>query len=279
MYEKYFGLIEKPFQMQPDPDFIFWSSAHSLAYTMLEYGVINNAGFTVITGEIGCGKTTLLRFLLTQLDQNVTVGLLSNTQIKDGELMHWVMMSFGRRYDQPSSMAIFHDFQEYLIDEFANGRRALLIVDEAQNLSTETLEELRMLSNINSNKDQLLQIMLVGQPQLRDLLRSPKLKQFVQRVTSDFHLSSLNSAEISNYINHRVMRSGGRRSLFSPQASRLVADASGGVPRTVNMLCDTALVYAYSAQKSYVSSGIMLQVINDKRKHGLFFRSESDGQP
>ncbi len=274
MYEHFFHLREKPFQMQPDPDFIYWSKAHSLAYTMLEYGVLNNSGFTVITGEIGCGKTTLLRFLLTQLDPAVTVGLLSNTQIREGELLRWIMMAFGQKYDQQSEIAAFHDFQEFLINEYANHRRVLLIVDEAQNLSPRTLEELRMLSNINSEKEQLVQIVLVGQPQLRDLLQRPELIQFAQRITSDFHLAPLLPIEATEYIFRRLEQAGGRRSLFSHPAAKLAAEASGGNPRIINMLCDTALVYAFSGQRPYVSYGLMTQVLEDKAKHGLFFRPQ-----
>ena len=274
MYERHFNLREKPFQMQPDPDFIYWSKTHSLAYTMLEYGVLNNAGFTVITGEIGCGKTTLLRFLLSQINQHVTVGLLSNTQIKEGELLRWIMMTFGRNYEQSNDIAAFHDFQEFLIDEYAKAKRVLLIIDEAQNLSPRTLEELRMLSNINSEKDQLMQVILVGQPQLRDLLQSPELTQFAQRVTSDFHLTPLNELETIDYIYRRLEQAGGERHLFSAAAARLVAVATGGNPRLVNMLCDTALAYAFSEQRRSVNIALMQEVMNDKRKYGLFFEKQ-----
>jgi general secretion pathway protein A len=272
MYEQYFNLREKPFQMQPDPDFIFWSEAHSMAYSMLEYGILNNAGFTVVTGEVGSGKTTLIRILLGQLLEHATVALLSNTSIAQGDLLRWVMLSFGQRFDQTSQMALFQDFQNFLISEFSKGKRSILIVDEAQNLSATTLEELRMLSNINADKDQLLQIILVGQPQLRDVLQAPNMLQFIQRITSDFHLVPLKPPEVAHYISHRLIMAGGNKELFSHMASRLVADASGGVPRTINMLCDTALVYAFSAAKSYVSSALMSQVIADKQKYGVFFK-------
>jgi general secretion pathway protein A len=272
MYEQYFNLKEKPFQMQPDPAFIFWSEAHSMAYSMLEYGILNNAGFTVVTGDVGSGKTTLIRILLAQLLDHATVGLLSNTNIQEGELLRWVMLSFGQRFDQTSQMALFQDFQNFLISEFSHNKRSILIVDEAQNLSVATLEELRMLSNINADKDQLLQIILIGQPQLRDLLQGPNMTQFVQRITSDFHLVPLKSNEVSHYIAHRVLLAGGSKELFSHMACRLVAEVSEGVPRIINMLCDTALVYAYSASKAYVSSSMMAQVIADKQKYGVFFK-------
>jgi general secretion pathway protein A len=278
MYEHFFNLREKPFQMHPDPDFIYWSKSHSLGYTMLEYGILNNTGFTVITGEIGCGKTTLLRFLLTQLDGSVTVGLLSNTQIRESELLRWIMMALSQRYDQATEIETFHDFQDFLINEYAHHRRVLIIVDEAQNLSTRALEELRMLSNINADKEQLVQIVLIGQPQLRDLLQSPELVQFAQRVTSDFHLGPLSQQEAVDYIFRRIEQAGGQRSLFSHPAAKLVSEVTNGNPRLINMLCDTALVYAFSQQKPYVSFRMMNQVIEDKSRYGLFFNKQRQPQ-
>jgi general secretion pathway protein A len=271
MYETFYGLREKPFAMQPDPDFIYWAGGHRMAYTMLEYGVVNNLGFTVITGEIGCGKTTLVRKLIGQLDSNVTVGLLTNTRITEGELLRWVMLALGQPFEQSSTIGLFRDFERFLIEEYAANRRTILIVDEAQNLGAHTLEELRMLSNINSGKDQLLQCILVGQPQLKNLLQSPELYQFAQRVSSDFHLEPLVDSEVYNYIKHRVTTAGGPPDLFSRQSARLVAEASRGVPRIINMLCDTALVYAYAHGANYVSLSIMETVIEERRKYGLFF--------
>src|SRR6201988_3510122 len=172
MYEAYYGLREKPFSILPDPDMIYWGRNHLLAFAMLEFGVMNNAGFTVITGEIGCGKTTLLRYLLRNLDSSITVGLISNTPRAKAELLQWVMMSLDQPFED-SYAALFRRFQQFLHDQHARGGRTILVVDEAQNLGLESLEELRMLSNINADKNQFLQIILIGQPQLKDLLRSP----------------------------------------------------------------------------------------------------------
>lgn len=269
MYESYYNLREKPFGLLPDPSFIYWSREHSIAYTMLEYGVLNHAGFTVITGGIGCGKTTLIRYLLTQLEERVTVGLLSNTHLKDGQLLRWVMMAFGQSFDQSNEMAVFAEFQKFLIDQYAQHRRVILIIDEAQNLSESTLEELRMLSNINADRDQLIQIILVGQPELRAILEGPTLVQFAQRISSDYHLPALPEPEVYNYIINRVTLAGGTPELFSRKACRIVAEASKGVPRKINILCDTALVYAYSTGSRYVSSSIASMVIADKRRFGL----------
>ncbi len=279
MYEQFYGLTEKPFAMQPDPAYMYWGRGHSMAYTMLEYGVLNNIGFTVITGDIGCGKTTLVRLLLGQLDETVTVGLLSNTRIAEGELLRWVMLALGQPFEQTSTIALFRDFQNFLIEEYANLRRTVLIVDEAQNLSINTLEELRMLSNINAEKDQLLQIVLVGQPQLLDLLRSPELVQLVQRISADFHILPLNHTETYEYMQHRLAMAGAKTELFSPAAGGLIAKTSHGVPRIINMLSDTALVYGYAAGAAQITAAIVQNVIDDKRRYGLFFGEPEKWSP
>src|SRR5712692_2227263 len=256
MYEAFYGLREKPFSILPDPDLIYWGANHRLAFAMLEFGVMNNAGFTVITGEIGSGKTTLLRFLLRRLDPQVSVGLISNTpRGKDG-LLGWVMMSLNQPFEEPYP-ALFKRFQQFLYDEHAKGRHVILIVDEAQNLGLETLEELRMLSNVNVDKDQFLQIILVGQPELKDMLRTPQLRQFAQRVSSDFHLMPLTAGEVAHYINYRLGAVGARVQLFSEQACKLIAEASCGIPRTINILCDTALVYAFASGAQMITTDLV----------------------
>ena len=171
IYNDHFGLAERPFTLLPDPDFLYWSESHTRAYAMLEYGMLTHAPITVITGEIGAGKTTLLRHLLRTLPEEFTVGLISNAQGNRGELLHWVLMALGVPTETSASyVQLFAQFQDFLIEEYACGRRTMLIFDEAQNLSTETLEELRMFSNINADKDELIQLVLVGQPELRELI-------------------------------------------------------------------------------------------------------------
>ena len=169
IYNDHFGLAERPFTLLPDPDFLYWSESHTRAYAMLEYGMLTHAPITVITGEIGAGKTTLLRHLLRSLPEEFTVGLISNAQGNRGELLHWVLMALGVPTETNATyVQLFAQFQDFLIEEYAAGRRTMLIFDEAQNLSLETLEELRMFSNINADKDELIQLVLVGQPELRD---------------------------------------------------------------------------------------------------------------
>ncbi len=269
MYEAFFGLREKPFTIVPDPEFLYWADTHSNAYTMLEYGILNNAGFTVITGGIGCGKTTLIRRLLESLEATATIGLITNTMPQAGNLLEWVMMSLGQPFDVTSYVGLYQQFQQFLINEYTQGRHVVVIVDEAQNLGIQTLEELRMLSNINSDKDQLVQIILVGQPQLRDLLRRPELHQFLQRIASDFHLKALSEREVIEYIYHRLYVAGATERLFSQTACQMIAHASAGVPRTINILCDRALVYAFSAGSRQVAVQLVDRMLRDAEAEGL----------
>lgn len=268
MYEEFYGLKSKPFSIQPDPDFIYWGRTHSLAYAMLEYGVMNHAGFTVITGEIGCGKTTLIRHLLNRLEEEYTVGLVSN--IQGGNLLQWVLSAFDQPYDNTSEVALHDQLQRFLIEQYSNGRRTILIVDEAQNLGQKLLEQLRLLSNINSDNDQLLQLILVGQPQLKTLLQSPELAQFAQRVASDFHLISLSQADVKEYVIHRLEVAGRHDDLFTDLACERIFEASRGVPRIINILCDTCMVYGYAQMADQIDSGVVDEVILDKREHGVF---------
>src|SRR5262249_3849300 len=267
MYEAFYGLREKPFSILPDPDLIYWGTNHRLAFAMLEFGVMNSAGFTVITGEIGSGKTTMLRYLVRKIDPRIAVGLISNTPKADG-LLSWVMMALNQPFEG-SYQALFARFQQFLQEEYKKGKHVILIVDEAQNLGLETLEELRMLSNINVDKHQYLQIILVGQPQLKDMLRTPQLLQFAQRVSSDFHLNPLGADEVAQYINYRLDAVGARKQLFSNQACRLIAQASRGIPRTINILCDTALVYGFASNAEAIDGELVLQVIENKQKFGV----------
>jgi general secretion pathway protein A len=268
MYETYYGLSEKPFSILPDPDLIYWGQNHRLAFAMLEFGVMNNAGFTVITGDIGSGKTTMVRYLLRRLDGHIKVGLISNTPRGKAELLQWVMMSLDQPFED-SYPALFKRFQNFLREQHARGGRVILIVDEAQNLGAEALEELRMLSNINADKDQYLQIILVGQPQLKDLLRSPQLLQFAQRVSSDFHLKPLNPSEVIDYITYRLRAAGSQHELFSEEACRAIAHASRGIPRTINILCDTALIYGFASSAQCITAELVAMVIENKAQFGV----------
>lgn len=277
MYEEFFGLTEKPFSILPDPSFLYWGRTHRLAYAMLEYGVLNHAGISVVTGEVGCGKTTLIHRLLDQLSNTHTVALLSNVQEGRGDLLSWVLMGFGEPFAGKSHVELFAQLQEFFISEYSKGKRVVLIIDEAQNLSMDMLEELRLLSNINAGKDQLLQLILVGQPQLKGLLNRPELLQLAQRVGSDFHLTPLNNEEVRAYIETRLSIAGCDRRLFTNRAMDLVAEQSRGVPRVINVIADTALVYAFSAQELVISVEIVRNVIRDKTDYGVFGIASDEG--
>lgn len=268
IYNAHFGLTERPFSLVPDPDFLFWSPAHKRAYAMLEFGLVTRAPITLITGEVGAGKTTLLHHLLKSLSEEVRVGLIANAHGDRGELLRWVLMALDQAVaPQLGYVDLFAQFQQLLISEYAAGRRVILIFDEAQNLSRESLEELRMFTNINSNKDELLQLVLVGQPELRDIIHRPDLTQFAQRVAASFHLPAMDPPTVRSYIDHRLRKAGAAREIFSPDACALVADASGGVPRLVNQLCDLALVYAFTKNAARVTRITVEQVLED----GVFF--------
>lgn len=269
MYEAHYGFKEKPFTIQPDPDFLFLSARHSMAYTMLEYGVQNRAGFSVICGDIGCGKTTLLRHLINNLGDELTVGIVYNTHQDMDDLVSWIMMAFDQPYEDKSYLALFDAFQQFLIKTYVTNKRAVLIIDEAQNLSPKALESLRMLSNINADKDQLLQVILVGQPELRNLLRRPDMKQFFQRVSVDYYIPPLKPAEVAKYIQHRLQVAGRDEPLFTSAAARLICAQTQGVPRSINILCDTALVYGYSDGAQKIDVRIVRKVIKDKSEFGV----------
>jgi type II secretory pathway predicted ATPase ExeA len=268
IYTEHFGLRERPFSLVPDPDFMFWSPVHRWTYTMLEYGLLTRAPITLITGEVGAGKTTLLQYLLRQLGDDLKIGLVSNAQGGRGDLLRWVLMAL----DQPipagaDYVTLFAAFQTYLIEEYARGKRVLLIFDEAQNLGRETLEELRMFTNINANKDELIQLLLVGQPELRDMVNAPNMTQFAQRITATFHLPAMDAQTVRQYIGHRLKVAGAERNLFSQAATDLVHEATGGVPRLVNQLCDYALVYAFTDGRKRVMRLTVQRVLDD----GVFF--------
>lgn len=278
MYESFYNFREKPFSLLPDPAFLFLSEKHRLALTMLQYGIVNQAGFTVVTGEIGSGKTTLIRQVLSEVGDDISVGLVSNTHRNFGELMQWVLLAFGLEYRDKKKIELYQTLADFIVKEYSQDRRTVLIIDEAQNLSPEALEELRMMSNINADKDQVLQLILVGQPGLRETLRLPELQQFAQRVAVDYSLRPLNLEETWNYIRHRLKLAGGDAGLFETKACAAVYYYTGGIPRLVNVLCDTALVYGFAEQKRRIDAAIICDVVRDKSRGGIFpIREERGG--
>lgn len=268
LYTEHFGLRERPFTLLPDPDFIYWTPLHRRAYSILEYGILTRSPITVVTGDVGAGKTTLLQNLLKTIEDDATVGLISNAQGSRGELLRWVLYALDVDADTSADyVTLFQKLQDFLVEEYSLGRRCILIIDEAQNLSLEGLEELRMLTNVNSNKDELLQLVLVGQPELRQMISRPELRQFAQRVVASFHLTAMDRQTVTEYISHRLRVAGGQGNEFTKQACERIYEASQGVPRLVNQLCDFSMVYAASAGEKLILSSIVEQVIGD----GVYF--------
>ena len=270
-YMDFFGFRERPFTLVPDPDFLFWSAQHRRAYSVLEFGILSRAPITLVTGGVGCGKTTLLRELLRQFEGKVTVGLISNAQGGRGELIQWVLNSLGVTFDPAIGyVQLFQKLQDFLIDEYSSGRRVVLIFDEAQNLSPESLEELRMLTNINSGKDEIIQLVLVGQPELREMVLDPALRQLAQRIAASFHLMPLDDKAVRELVAHRLRAAGGTGDEITPQAASMIHRVTHGVPRLVNQLCDMALLYAWSMDHHHVDERIVQSVLDD----GVFFAAQ-----
>jgi type II secretory pathway predicted ATPase ExeA len=270
-YMDFFGFTERPFTLVPDPDFLFWSAQHRRAYSVLEFGILSRAPITLVTGGVGCGKTTLLRELLRQFEDKVTVGLISNAQGGRGELIQWVLNSLAVPFDpRIGYVQLFQKLQDFLIEEYASGRRVVLIFDEAQNLSAESLEELRMLTNINSGKDEVIQLVLVGQPELREMVLDPSLRQLAQRIAASFHLLPLDDKAVRELIVHRLRAAGGTGQEITEGASRVIHGATNGVPRLVNQLCDMSLLYAWSMDHHHVDEHVVQSVLDD----GVFFAAQ-----
>ncbi len=224
----------------------------------------SQASFCVLTGEIGSGKTTLIRALLRKLSDDVTVGLVSNTHARFRSIHPWALSALGVSPRETSDISHYEALNDFFIKEYSRGRRTLLIFDEAQNLSVRTLEELRLLSNVNSEKDVAVQTILVGQPELRFKMAKPELKQFAQRVAVDFHLNALRLTDAEAYVAHRLSVAGGRKEIFSNSAIEFIHENTGGIPRLMNQLCDLSLVYAFAEGSREVTAELAAQVVQDR---------------
>jgi general secretion pathway protein A len=259
MYEKYFGLTERPFSIAPDPRFLYMSQQHREALAHLLYGVGDGGGFVQLTGEVGTGKTTICRCLLEQLPDNVDVALILNPRVTALELLASLCDELRIQYDKDStSIKLLIDvLNAYLLDTHAKGRRAILLIDEAQNLSAEALEQVRLLTNLETTREKLLQIILIGQPELRELLAREDLRQLSQRINARFHLEPISRAETAAYIRHRLQVCGAREPFFNENAVDLVHRLSSGVPRLINVLCDRAMLGTFVEGKRKVDIAIV----------------------
>lgn len=264
MYERFYGLREKPFAVSPDPEYLYLSTHHRHTLTLLDYAIAEAAGFVLVTGDVGCGKTTVIRHFLGRSGSTLSVGVLSNTHSSLGPLLPWIVEALGLDGGTGATGDCYRRFLAHAKREYAQGRRVLLVIDEAQNLSVEQLEELRVLSNLNADKVMMLQTVLVGQPELRDTLGGANLRQFAQRILADYHLGPLLAAETQAYVRHRLEVAGGQPELFSTEAIARVHDSAIGIPRLINVLCDTALIYGYADQSQSIDADIVGQVLRDR---------------
>ena len=267
MYESFYGLASKPFQLNPDPSFYFGSKQHRRAKAYLEYGLLRNEGFIVITGEIGAGKTTIVRGLLESMDANsVTAANLVSTQLDAEDTLRMVGAAFGVKVKEVSKAALLMALEAFLVTQVSEGKRSLLIVDEAQNLTARAVEELRMLSNFQFGKQALLQTFLVGQPEFREILQHPSMQQLRQRVTATCHIGPLDVEETKGYIEHRLKCAGGSgRPTFGSGAFEAIFKATGGIPRRINTVCDRLLLLGFLGNKEELGVADVDEVVKEMR--------------
>lgn len=264
MYESFFQLRVKPFELLANPDFLFLSMAHKKALTYLDYALRERAGFMLLTGEIGSGKTTLIRELLRRHNDSIILAKISNTNVTSDQLLAMVADDFGLQADAGEKTVLLRVLNEFLIEQYARGTKPVLVIDEAQNLSLEALEEVRMLSNLEADSGKLLQIILVGQPELRQKLASPGLMQLRQRIGFSCHLPPLTQAEVGEYIMHRLQVAGNRDAVtFSSEALEMVGRYSKGIPRLINIICDFLLLSAFGGEIRYISGALASDVIGE----------------
>jgi putative secretion ATPase (PEP-CTERM system associated) len=278
MYEKYFQLRERPFALSPDPDYLYPSKVHQEALSYLRYGIEGHAGFVVITGEIGSGKTTMLQSLLGRLDRNTTVARVVNTMLDARELLDAIMLDFGLDPTGMSKPVLLHKLAEFLVQQRQAGRLTLLVIDEAQNLSLPALEEIRMLSNLETEKSKLIQIVMIGQPELREKLALPQLEQLRQRITVSYHLQPLDADETANYINHRLKRAAiGAPIEFPREVTNLVHGRSRGVPRIINVIADATLLFAYGIDRRSVDLEVTREALTELDATGVLASYQREG--
>ena len=261
-YLEHFNLSEQPFRLTPDPEFLYWSKQHARAKAYMESTIWLADGFVVITGEIGSGKTTLLQSFLTELNDDIVYAVVSQTQLTPTEFLQAVLTEFGFKPFNKRKVELLDMLNMFLIEQYSNGKKVVLIVDEAQNLSKKVLEEIRMMSGIETHKEKVLRIILAGQPELKDSLDSPSLKQLVQRVRLRFHIGPLDQREMREYIDHRLSVAGcAPNTIFEDDCFDMIFRYTGGVPRLINTLCDTALLCAFADEKQTISNDDIMAAV------------------
>ena len=269
MYESFYKLRSKPFALLPEGESLYPGSTHRTAYSLLEYGLINAAPFMVLTGEPGMGKTSLLKKLVAEQGDNYSIGIVTNARYDVEQLLPWILLALGLSHKRLDPVEAYHKFSEFIHRESKRNRRVVLIVDEAQSLGAELLEELRLLSNLNDGKALKLQIILSGQPDLHTLLQRMDMRQFAQRIVVDHHLEPFSEDETGKYINHRLQKAGANQRLFTDKACSLVHRLSGGIPRLINQICDISLTYGFAEQTGFITSKLVAQAATDRSRGGI----------
>ena len=265
MYEKFYNFTEKPFNATPDSKFFFPSAKHTEALNSLIYAINERKGFVVITGEIGSGKTTVSRTMLNKLELNTKAAIIINTHLTARELIAEILEELEVEYAPGTKQKLLAQLNRYLIQQLSNGVNIVLIIDEAQNLTPKVMEEVRMLSNLETEKEKLIQIILMGQPQLKKRLEDPRLEQFKQRIAVYYHLAALNRQETQEYIFHRLkLVSSNGLDIFTLKALDLIYEHSGGIPRLINLICDSALLSGYIYDSRKITEKIINEVIQER---------------
>ncbi len=280
MYLRFFSLTAKPFELLPDPSFLFLSEAHRRALAYLEYGLRELPGFVLVTGEVGAGKTTLIRALLRKRRTDIVMAKLFNTKVNAQQLVRMILDDFGLEGPCVDKAEMLHQLNMFLIEQYAAGRHCVLIIDEAQNLSADVLEEVRMLSNLETDNAKLLHIILVGQPELREKLRSPELSQLRQRILVHCHVPPLNRTEAAKYILHRLEQAGNRNALqWHAGCLEAIYAAGRGIPRLINILCDYVLLDAFSEGRREVRREDLDRLLRQLDFEAQFWPSAPTGAP
>ncbi len=264
MYTEFFGLSAKPFELLPNPKFLYLSKGHRKALSYLQYGVQEHAGFTLLTGEVGSGKTTLLRDIINKISGDTTLAMVFNTSVDGTQLLAMINEDFGLQIEGRSKVELLSDLNDFLLAECSEGRQPIIIIDEAQNLSEEALEEIRLLSNLEADNFKLVQIILVGQPELRDIVARPSLRQLRQRISISCHLDPLNREETEEYIFHRLATVGNRDCIsFTPEGLDKIYEFSGGIPRLISLICDFLMLSAFVEETHEISNDLIDDAVSE----------------
>jgi general secretion pathway protein A len=275
MYEAFFNLRTKPFELVPNPEFIYLSKTHKKALHYLNYGITEKAGFVLLTGEVGSGKTTLITDLIKRLRQDVTLAKVFNTKVNSEQLLALINDDFGLDVKGRDKVSLLRELNDFLIAQHAEGRHVVLIIDEAQNLTPDLLEEIRMLSNLETDTAKFVQIVLVGQPELREILSLPELRQLRQRISVNCHINPLTRDETSAYILHRLEVAGNREAVaFGAESMEAIYRYSRGVPRLVNIICDFILLTAYIEETRTIDAGMVHDIAKDLDFEKLYWGSK-----